>query len=229
MNRKSRREFLKAGIGIGTGVAAAAAVGCAQSPDSGNNKEDFFKVVHSRRSVRMYKPDPVPTQDIEKILESAKLCPTASNRQPWKFLIIQDKDKIESLKKATIDYRLSRRDDTADKDEESVREEIAKGLSGYFSAPVFIGVLTDSEAPYPGMNSHDGPIVASYICLVARAMNYGTVYMTGSVPGIALRKAANIPDRYDVTCVIALGVPKSWPETPSKKPLKELIVREEFV
>ena len=228
MNRKSRREFLKASIGIGTGVAAAA-LGCAQSSDSGNNEQRFFKVVHSRRSIREYKPDPVPTQDIEKILESARLCPTAGNRQPWKFLIIQDKDKIESLKKATIEYRLSSRDDTAEKDEELVREEIAKGLSGYFSAPVFIGVLTDSEAPYPGMNTHDGPIVASYICLVARAMNYGTVYMTGSVPGIALRKAANIPDRYDITCVIALGVPKSWPEKPSKKPLKELIVREEFV
>ena len=103
MNRKSRREFLKASIGIGTGVVAAAA--CAQSPDLGNNKQDFFKVVHSRRSVRAYKPDTVPTQDIERILESAKLCPTAGNRQPWKFLIIQDKDKIELFRNLTLEQR----------------------------------------------------------------------------------------------------------------------------
>ena len=62
----------------------------------------------------------------------------------------------------------------------------------------------------------------------ARALGYGTVYLTGSIPPAALRKAANVPDHFDITCVIPVGVPEEWPKTPPKKELNELIVHESF-
>ena len=51
---------------------------------------DFFEVVKSRRSIRKFKEDHVSDDDILKCIEAASLAPSASNSQPWKFLIVRD-------------------------------------------------------------------------------------------------------------------------------------------
>ena len=76
----SRRDFLKQGAGIGAGLALAS-TGC--SPVGQQAKTDyFFEIIDTRRSVRQYKPTPVPEEHIIKILNAAKMAPTAGNRQP---------------------------------------------------------------------------------------------------------------------------------------------------
>ena len=62
----------------------------------------FFETIEKRRSIRKYKNLPVPKKDIVKILEAARLAPTAGNQQPWKFLVIQDKKKINKIKEECI-------------------------------------------------------------------------------------------------------------------------------
>lgn len=51
---------------------------------------DFSELVRQRFSCRNYKPDPVPNEMIEKILEAARLAPSACNRQPWRFIVALD-------------------------------------------------------------------------------------------------------------------------------------------
>jgi nitroreductase len=51
---------------------------------------DFFEVIERRRSIRKFKPDPISTTDLKKILEAARLAPSGSNRQPWYFIVIRD-------------------------------------------------------------------------------------------------------------------------------------------
>lgn len=50
---------------------------------------DVFEVIEKRRSVRKYKPLSVPNEDLKKILEAARLAPSAGNRQPWRFIVVQ--------------------------------------------------------------------------------------------------------------------------------------------
>lgn len=56
---------------------------------------EFYEVVRTRRSVRSYKPDPVPDEVLKRVLEAVRIAPSGSNRQPWKFIIVKD----EELKK----------------------------------------------------------------------------------------------------------------------------------
>ena len=62
--------------------------------------QDILDVLISRKSIRRYKPDPVPDEMIDKILEAARWAPTGENYQTWRFIVIRDqeiKNKIGDL------------------------------------------------------------------------------------------------------------------------------------
>jgi nitroreductase len=56
--------------------------------------DDFLELVKSRRSIRVFKPDPVPRETIEKILEAARWAMSGANGQPWEFVVVQDRARI---------------------------------------------------------------------------------------------------------------------------------------
>jgi len=64
--------------------------------------DDFVELARSRRSVRRFKPGPIPDECIEKILEAARWAMSGANGQPWEFIVVKDpetKDKLaEALK-----------------------------------------------------------------------------------------------------------------------------------
>jgi len=51
---------------------------------------NFLELVKNRRSFRRFKSDPVPKEILEKVLEAARLPPSAGNSQPWEFVVVQD-------------------------------------------------------------------------------------------------------------------------------------------
>ena len=62
--------------------------------------------------------------------------------------------------------------------------------------------------------------------LAARALGYGTVHITDSIPEEVTKAVLAIPDRYTRVCLTPVGVPESWPTSPTKKPLEELVAYE---
>ncbi|GAH92414.1 unnamed protein product, partial [marine sediment metagenome] len=54
------------------------------------------EAIEKRRSVRAYEDRPIPEEKLRRVLEAARLAPSASNQQPWKFVVVQD---VESRKK----------------------------------------------------------------------------------------------------------------------------------
>ncbi len=53
---------------------------------------EFDDVIKTRRSIRKYKGTPVPRESLMKILEAARIAPSASHRQPWHFVVVEDKE-----------------------------------------------------------------------------------------------------------------------------------------
>ena len=53
---------------------------------------DFFDVVRSQRGVSRFKSDPVPAEALRQILEAATRAPSGSNRQPWRFVVVEDRE-----------------------------------------------------------------------------------------------------------------------------------------
>jgi nitroreductase len=195
--------------------------------DSGNGQEsNIWDVFYSRRSVRKFKPDQVPEADIRKIIDAARMAPTSGNQQPWKFLVIRDRNVISRMMEECVKGSLARFDANINNTEtrQQFEERIRKTLStGYFSAPVFIVILTDNNSKYSDYNHWDGPLAAGYLMLAARASGYGTVFITDAIPENVTKTVLQIPDNYTRVCITPLGVPYEWPATPPKRDLSEMI------
>ena len=67
-----------------------------------------IEVIKGRRSVRSYVDIQIPDNDLNTILEAGLYAPSAKNRQPWRFLIIKDKNKIRQISKFTTYSRFMR-------------------------------------------------------------------------------------------------------------------------
>jgi nitroreductase len=61
------------------------------------------EAIQQRRSIRKFRQDPVPDKAISELLDAARLAPSGSNAQPWRFKIVRDKDTKEKLVKAAYD------------------------------------------------------------------------------------------------------------------------------
>ncbi len=191
----------------------------------------FFDVIQERRSTRKFKSTPVPKEHIDKMLDAARLAPTAGNQQPWKFLVVRDRSTLDQLQAECISHSLEayqERENLGPEELETKREEVNEYYADFLSAPVYIVVLVDSNSNYPSYNVHDGPLAAGYLILAARALGYGTVFTTDSIPEELTRKVFRTPDNYKRVCILPIGVPENWPEARPKKSLEELVVFETF-
>jgi len=212
---------------------------CEEKKSSGQNsqtdmsytseQEYLFDVFKTRRSVRTFKSTPISKEHILKILDIARTAPTAGNQQPWKFLVIQDRKKLNLLKEEIISSMLERiKKELDDEELKERRIRYNESYDQYISAPIYIVVLVDSRSKYSDFNTYDGSLAAGYLFIAARALGYGSVFFTGTFPSKIVKKVFNIPEHYEVICTTPIGVPVSWPETPSKKPLNEFVVFESF-
>lgn len=62
--------------------------------------EEFLKFLKGRRSIRDFQGKNIPDKEIEMILEAGRWTPSASNRQPWEFIVLKDKEMIKKMAKA---------------------------------------------------------------------------------------------------------------------------------
>ena len=194
-------------------------------------QEYFFKTVKNRRTIRKFKSDSVPTEHIIKILDAARMVPTSGNQQPWKFLVIRDRSKIDTLKNRAVlwymDYYRQAAQPSND-DLKKTDDAIRKIIPNVLSAPVYIAVLVDSLSTFPESVIPEGAMAAAQLMLSARALGYGTGYYTTFFPEKHLRPFFNIPDHYKLICFTPLGIPESWPDSPKKKDLDGMVMFEEI-
>lgn len=229
MVKQDRRRFLKTGVMLGTGITF---LEFPQIDYENNTRElSIFDVFKKRRSVRSYQSTSVPEEHITKIVDAARMAPTAGNQQPWKFMVVRDRNKLDELENACITHSVElykERERPSEEEMNKYEERLRTYYQKVFSAPVFIVVLVDTQSKWPSYNKHDGPLAAGYLMLAARALGYGTVFFTDSITDEVTRNVLGIPERYERVCITPIGVPEEWPETPAKKDLDELIVYESF-
>jgi nitroreductase len=228
-SKENRRNFLKKSAFLGSATIFSHLLYTTDTAEGATSIDaGIWEIFSKRRSVRRYKPDVVPEKDILRIIDAARSAPTSGNQQPWKFLVIRDKDKINRLKEACVKDAVERFYERVSKTQtkEEFENACRKQMSGYFSAPVYIVVLTDNNSKYPTYNHWDGPLAAGYLMLAARALGYGTVHITDSIPEIVTKEVLNIPDHYTRVCITPVGIPVEWPDSPPKKKLEEFIAFE---
>jgi nitroreductase len=225
---------LKVGVGAGAALGLPRLVSAEEAAIPGKGPLGFFETVAGRRSVRQYKPTPVPDEHLARILDAGRQAPTAGNEQPWRFLVVRDEKKVERIKQQTLSLAeefFKSQGITASGELEARKAGMMPYLNGILSAPLYVVVLVDRESKYPDYAPKDGILAAGQIMLAARALGYGTVFLTDGVPEEASKRALEIPDRYERIAMIPIGVPDAetpsgWPASPPKKRLEEVVAYE---
>ncbi len=162
---------------------------------------DVFKAVQLRRSVRSYKPDRVPDRVLRKLLKAARLAPSAHNAQPWRFIVVTSKEKLE---------------------------RIARGgrWAGFVSdAPMVIVGCGDTRSRH---YVHDTCIALQNLVLTATEEGLGTCWI-GSFTEQDLRQMLKLPESLRVVALISIGYPNEAQSGASpRKPLSEIAFKEEY-
>jgi nitroreductase len=163
------------------------------------NELQFEEVLAKRRSIRKYKDTPVSKEVIVKILEAARIAPSASHRQPWHFIVVENKETIKKLAK---------------------REWAAE-------APVMIVGLADQEAS-PNRCLNDLGIALEHIVLAATNLGLGTCWMGQTGREEMIKDLLNIPYNFKVIAVVPLGVPDETPAPKERKSLDAIVSWEQY-
>lgn len=191
----------------------------------------FFDVIKNRRTVRKFKPTPVPIEHILKILDAAHYAPSARNEQAWKFLVIQDREKLDRLKKEAALWYLEkyrRKKNLSQEKLDSLKKTLRGFLQNVLSAPIYVAVLADTHSEYPEEHIYCTTLAAENLFIAARSLGYGTGFYTTFFPSDNMKKFFHIPERYRLICFTPIGVPEEWPEMPPKKKLEDVVVFESF-
>ena len=162
--------------------------------------------IKGRRSVRLYKDEAVPKDKIEAILEAGVWAATGMDRQPWRFIMVEDKDIIKFVSEETKKAVKEAMPAVAE------RFETEKDIICY-NAPVLIFICTEADKTFGQINLRDCVLAAQNMFLKAHELGLGACYM-GWIDLLyqthpeTLRKTV-IPSGYEMQVPLILGYPKS--------------------
>ena len=193
----------------------------------------FDQVIQTRRSIRNFKPDPVSDKIIYEILAAARLAPSGSNIQPWRFIIIRSPEMKEKLKAATV-FRFALK--------APVVMACCTDLSALDSRPdrlvelvqvgVFDNVEVDGEYAPPERNQEQAlaylnmnvGIAITHMMLKAVDLGLGTCWIGGFDPKKA-KEVLALEDNLHVVALLPIGYPVRIPAQRPRFPLENLIVK----
>lgn len=163
---------------------------------------NVYEAIEKRRSVRAYEDRPVEQEKLDRILEAARLAPSASNRQEWRFVLARDAATRQRLMKA------------------------ASGQAFVGQAPVVIACCaeTDGHVMRCGQPCYpiDVAIAIDHISLAAVEEGLGTCWI-GAFSEPQAKEVLGIPERIRVVALLTLGYPAAQPGARSRKAIEEIV------
>lgn len=162
----------------------------------------MLETIRTRRSIRKFRPDPVPHELIEKVLDAGRWAPSGQNNQPWRFAIITSRTTIAKISKLTHYSKV------------------------VMASQALIPVFLDIEKSY----HREKDIQAIGACLQnmlleAHSLGLGAVWLGEIIKSDGqLRELLGLSGPLELMAVVALGYPDEQPRPSKRKEIKELIV-----
>lgn len=162
----------------------------------------MLELLKTRRSIRKYKSTPVELEKLERCLEAARWAPSASNKQPWEFLIVTDAEKRKKL--ASI-------------------HPYGKFVA---ESPVIFIPLTNPEV-HQKYHQSDTALATLQFMIEAHSLNLGTCWagVIGTDFESKIKAFLNIPGHLKVLALVAVGYANET-RTSTRKPLESLVHKE---
>ncbi len=163
---------------------------------------ELMEAIRKRLSIRDYEDTPVPEDKLSRILEAARISPSARNSQDREFVVVRDPDQRRRLAQAAPHQR-----------------HVAQ-------APVLIAaVSTKPEYHMPnGVPAYamDVGIALDHVTLIAVAEGLGTCWIGGFDQNIA-REALGVPESHVIAAILTLGLPRTIPEAKPRRAFEDII------
>jgi nitroreductase len=168
---------------------------------------DVYEAIKSRRSVRAYQAKPIPEDVLKRVLEAARLAPSARNRQEWRFIVVRDAEARRAL------------------------AEAAKSQDFIAQAPVALAFCA-TEADYVmTCGQKAGPIDCSialaYVTLAAVTEGLGTCWL-GAFDEGQVKKLLGVPAGARVIALSPLGFPAESPGARPRQPFDAVVRSERY-
>jgi nitroreductase len=165
--------------------------------------EALLALLKGRRSIRRYRPDPVPDEMVGQLLEAGRWAPSASNRQPWALIVIRD---------------------------ETIRRQVAQHAAYYFirwahvaEAPLLIILCGEARNRiYRRFLHEDVGLAGGQIMLQAKALGLGSCWI-GALDRKAISGILKLPDHLEIVALLTVGFPAEDPPPTPRKPLAEIV------
>jgi len=169
---------------------------------------EVLEAIRKRWSVRSYSNEPVPDEIVSRLLEAARLAPSAMNYQPWRFIVVRSVEKKERIARSGVFGRFMSR------------------------APVLIVACGDIRSRY---YVHDTCIALEHVVLAATAEGLGSCWVV-SFDEMTVRELLKIPQAFQVVAIVSIGYPMDERDFLGsilhffrpKKELSEIAFMEEF-
>jgi nitroreductase len=170
---------------------------------------DVFEAVQKRHSIRAYDSTAIPDEKLKKILEAARLAPSAGNVQPWHFIVVTDVEKREKLARARF--------------------------AGFLSQASVVIVGCGDQKSSPDWHAVDVAIAMQNMVLTATSEGLGTCWI-GSFNEDQIKEMLRIPEKFKVIALLAVGYPRKRLDIMGKilhfirrrKRLKKIVSFEEY-
>jgi nitroreductase len=163
---------------------------------------EFANLIQTRYSVRAYRSQPVEEDKLQRVLEAARLAPTAANRQPFQLIVIHTKGREEELRRVY-------------------------SREWFVQAPLVIcacGLSDEAWVSKEGINYVyvDVAIVMDHLILAAADLGLGTCWI-GAFDRQMAREVLALPADVEPIVMTPLGYPADQPKPKERKPLSELV------
>jgi len=172
---------------------------------------DVFEAIKNRKSVRAYSDEKVSEEDVKRLIDAARLAPSAGNIQPWEFVIVKNMEMKRKLSDAALNQTFIQ------------------------TAPVVIVVFADvtrSSRGYGNRGQHlyslqDTAAATENILLAAQELGLATCWV-GAFRENEVAKALQAPRNLRPVAIVPVGHPAESPAAPPKRSVNEIVHYETF-
>jgi F420 biosynthesis protein FbiB-like protein len=198
------------------------------------SEKNLWEAIRNRRSIRRYRPDPVPHEVVEALLTAAIWSPSAHNRQPWRFAVVAETERKVSLAQA-MGARLRRDLEADNAPEAAIEADTARSYSRITSAPVLIALclsMADMDH-YPDQKRGQAEYIMAVqstamagqnLLLAASEAGLGACWMCAPLfcPEI-VRAELDLPEDWQPQALLTLGYPAESKEK-TRQPLEKNVL-----
>jgi len=196
------------------------------------------ETIRQRRSIRRYRPEAIPRELVLRMLEAARLAPSASNRQPWRFLIVvdaEDKKKLRHtagypfVEKAPLvvvcaaDLHAYSPRSGALRDRELVDSGILQSFAGQLPDPRRARELDRTSVVRSVVaNTY---IAIEHLVLAAASMGIGTCWVGAVDQSEEVRALLDLPESIIIVALVACGYPAEEPRPRPRLEMEDILLR----